>query len=390
MTHFTQNQLAKFIRSAQKIGDRSLSEATKADKVDSFPKKTLKKIIKSKLLEAAIPVKYGGQNLGLSAGTNLALLTILKNIGSGNLVMGRVLEGHINAQILIDQFGTKKQKKRFAKDALNGHLFGVWNTQAKDGTFLKFKKNGNYHLNGAKTFATGCGFVSRPLITAALPDGSWQMAIVKFDQVKSEIDASWWNPMGMRSSRSYKINFFKAKIPQNNLLGKAGDYYRQPCFSGGAIRFAAIQLGAAERLLSETIKYLQQLQRTEDPFQKTRIGEMTIAVATGNLWLKNAAAELDLYHDHPTEKNSQKLLCMANMMRTAIEKICLEVMELCAKSVGARGLNSPYHFERIIRDLTTYLRQPAPDAALAEVGRYSLQTKNLNTVFSKKIKKNIL
>jgi len=37
-------------------------------------------------------------------------------------------------------------------------------------------------------------------------------------------------------------------------------------------------------------------------------------------------------------------------------------------------LNKPYHFERIIRDLTIYLRQPAPDAALADAGRYVLQS----------------
>jgi hypothetical protein len=49
-------------------------------------------------------------------------------------------------------------------------------------------------------------------------------------------------------------------------------------------------------------------------------------------------------------------------------------MNLCQKCVGARGLNKPFHFERIIRDLTIYLRQPAPDAALADAGRYVLET----------------
>ena len=63
------------------------------------------------------------------------------------------------------------------------------------------------------------------------------------------------------------------------------------------------------------------------------------------------------------------------MTRIAIEQICTEVMQLCVKCIGARGLNKPYHFERIIRDLTTYLRQPSPDAVLADVGNHALNSK---------------
>ena len=37
-----------------------------------------------------------------------------------------------------------------------------------------------------------------------------------------------------------------------------------------------------------------------------------------------------------------------------------------------RGLLQPHPIERIGRDLTLYLRQPAPDAALANAGAYTL------------------
>ena len=101
---------------------------------------------------------------------------------------------------------------------------------------------------------------------------------------------------------------------------------------------------------------------------------MTIAVTSGNQWLQGAAEQLDTYMTDATPENSERFLFYANMMRTAIEQICVDVMALCQKCVGARGLNKPYHFERIIRDLSTYLRQPAPDASLADVGRYMMHT----------------
>jgi hypothetical protein len=49
------------------------------------------------------------------------------------------------------------------------------------------------------------------------------------------------------------------------------------------------------------------------------------------------------------------------------------VLQLAERCVGARGLLQPEPFERLHRDLTHYLRQPAPDAAVADAGRYVLQ-----------------
>ena len=40
--------------------------------------------------------------------------------------------------------------------------------------------------------------------------------------------------------------------------------------------------------------------------------------------------------------------------------------------VGARGMMRPYPFGRMVRDLTMYLRQPAPDAVIERIGRHVL------------------
>lgn len=367
-------KLSDLVMSSKLLLERSLVEAAKTDSVKSFPAKTLGKLRSEKFLTAAIPEKYGGQNLGLVSGTNLALLTILKTIGQGNLVLGRVLEGHINAQILIDRYGSEEQKKLFAQDAKDGKLFGVWNTQAADGTFLKKIKKDKYQLTGSKIFATGADYVTRPIVTAAMKDGSWQMCVVDMDRALVKSDTSWWDPLGMRSSRSFKVTFLRSEIQKINMLGLVGNYYQQPDFSGGAVRFAAVQLGAAEQLLNETKKYLVSLDRTEDPFQKMRIGQMTIAVESGNQWIIAAASKLDDYMKKPSTPEGEKFIIFANMMRTAIEQVCTDVISLCQKCVGARGLNKPYHFERIIRDLSTYLRQPSPDAILSDVGNFVLMS----------------
>lgn len=365
--------LEDLIGRARRIADEAFAEAAATDSVEKFPVETLAKIAAADLLTAPLAAEFGGANLGIESGTNNALLQILKHFGRGNLVVGRVYEGHFNALLLIKLFGSNEQIERFAADARGGKLFGVWNTEAQDGVKIAERADGNYLLTGAKTFATGIDFVTRPVVNGALESGGWQMTIVPLETAATKIDASWWNPLGMRATRSFKIDFSGTQITGENLIGAAGDYYRQPWFSGGAIRFAAVQFGAAECLFDETRKYLRLLKRADDPYQKMRLGEMAILIETGNLWLESAAKKLDEFMQNPTGEQSEKFLAYVNLMRSAIEEICVRAMNLCQKTIGARGLNQPFHFERIIRDLTIYLRQPAPDAALADSGRYVLE-----------------
>ncbi len=362
------------VNRAKKIADESFDEAAVTDSTEKFPVDTLTKIAQNGLLTAGLPEAHKGAGLGIVTGTHIALLQILKHLGRGNLVIGRVYEGHLNALLLSKLFGSDKQMRSFAGAINKGGLSGVWNTQADDGVSLLPLKNNKFRLLGAKIFATGVDFVTHPIVTGMLPDGGWQMTCIPLKNARIKIDTSWWNPMGMRATRSFKVDFSGVEIGKDQFIGTAGDYYRQPWFSGGAIRYAAAQLGAATAIFDQTRSYLKRLNRIDDPYQKMRLGEMAILVESGNLWLESAAQKSELLMEKTSELDIESFLAYVNMFRLEIEKICEQVMTLCVKSVGARGLNQPFHMERIIRDLTIYLRQPAPDAALAEVGAIVLKT----------------
>jgi alkylation response protein AidB-like acyl-CoA dehydrogenase len=155
------------------------------------------------------------------------------------------------------------------------------------------------------------------------------------------------------------------EVGPDDLIGEPGDYHRQPWFTGGSIRFAAVQLGGAEALWAAARAYVQDQRRIDDPYHTMRAAQMALAVESGNLWLRGAAE----MNERPAEAAAQ-IAAYANMMRSAIEQICLDVIRLAERSIGARGMLRPHPAERIIRDLTMYLRQPAPDAALAQVGSF--------------------
>lgn len=370
---------AQLERRTRKISFEAIDEAAATDRADGFPAQTFEKLAAAGLLEAVIPKNYGGKGLGIEAGTTLKLLPLLKQLGYGNLVVGRIFEGHFNAWQLINECGEPEQIEKLAIDARRQkHLFGVWNTEAGDGVKIIGAGENKFRLEGAKTFASGVDFVNRPIVTGKLPGGGWQMFVVPMDKVRTVVDDSWWKPLGMRSSRSFRVDFSGVEISEKDFIGKPNDYYRQPFFSGGAIRFAAVQLGAAEFLFDLTRDFLRQLNRAEDAFQQMRLGEMAIAVESGNLWMQSAAKFFDNYLQDRNPARLDRVLHYAGMMRTAIEQICQNVMLNCERSIGSRGLLKPYHFERVIRDLKMYLRQAAPDATLTGIGDYALKSNKRN------------
>lgn len=370
-----QNSLSPMLKLAERMIPEILAEAAQTDSTESFPAAAFEKFKANGLLKAVLPQKFGGAGLGIENDSTLELLTLLKTFGYGNLVVGRIYEGHFNAVQLIREYASDAQIERFFTEAAReNHLFGVWNTEAAGGVKILPLGNGRFRLEGAKTFASGIDYVNRPIITGRTADGGWQMFVLPLDEVQAKTDNSWWKPLGMQASRSYRIDLTGIEITENELIGQPDDYYREPFFSGGAIRFAAVQLGAAELLLDLTARFLRELKRTDDSFQQMRAGEMAIAVESGNLFLRRAARLFDEFTKGKNAAGAARILNYVGMMRTAIEQICQDVMLRATRSIGSRGLMKTYHFERVVRDLMIYLRQAAPDTTLVNVGKYVLES----------------
>ncbi len=330
------------------------------------------------LFTAPLPRTHGGVGLGTESGNHASLLRLLALLGGADLALARLYEGHVNALILIAAYGSPEQLDSAAQEAARGSLFAVWNTGDREP--LRIAGNsGGYQFSGSKTFASGADFVRRPLVTAELPEnGGWQMTLPRIEAPEVadalKIDRSFWHPFGMESSESYRIDFTGAGLLPADLIGQPGDFYRDPLFRGGAIRFAAVHAGAILRLHRMFAEWLDGNHRGSDPYQVARLGEITLASQAAALWIDRAAsAAEECLHVNAEKVLSDRMVQCANMTRLAIARLATDTMLRITEGVGARGLLRPHRFERVIRDLTTYLRQPAPDETLAEVGRASLR-----------------
>lgn len=285
------------------------------------------------------------------------LFRILAAVGQGNLSVGRIFEGHVNALFLVHLFGSAAQRQRYQMTASGGGLFGVWNTDMPgdpvvlDGTRLKGKKN----------FASGIDGLSHAVITAAAPEGRLMIVV---PVAGLPVDRSWWHPLGMRASGSHIVSFDNVAVEQDHILGGPDDYIKEPWFSAGAIRFAAVHVGGMHAVLDAAVAHLRQTKRLDDPHQRHRVGQMALNVEAGYAWLDRAAT----FWAKRKQAPDSPIVPVANAARLAIERAALDVLETAERGVGAAGLMTPHPLERLVRDLRTYLRQPNPDGALTALG----------------------
>ena len=362
------------VQAAAEVADQIAATAPDRDADRAFPADAFAALDDAGLMTATLPLALGGLGLG-ARGSRHALYRVLAEVGRGSLPVGRVYEGHVNALELVMTYGTDAQRERAAADARAGHIFGVWNTEAADGLHLDPIPGGGARLSGAKVFCSGAGHVTRAFANGSWPDGSWQMVLVELDGEQERVTPGSWTAEGMRASASGRVDFEGIRVEPLALVGSGGDYTREPDFTGGSVRFAAVHLGGARALADASGALLRDQKRTADPHQRARMGRAAIAVETGALWLLGAARLWEAHADG--RASGDAIVAYAQMTRTAIERVCLDVLEWADRSVGARGLLAPSPVERIGRDLRLYLRQPAPDATLDAAGASALDHPDL-------------
>jgi len=294
---------------------------------------------------------FGGQDVAPRE-----LFESLRLVGRGNLSVGRVFEGHVNGARLVSWYGDAGQRGRLSKQLEAGEVYGVWNTEKPPGVRLA-ASSGQTTLVGAKCFATGAGYIDHVIVTAATEDGGKQMVIADANHL-DRADASGWCVRGMKATLSGLYDLTGLPVNAETRLGAPGDYEREPRFSGGAWRFTAVQLGGVERILSLLRDHLTTSPAGDDPVHRARFGLALASVRSAYLWVREAAERAEAPTAGPAE------IAFVLMTRGVVERAGLQAISVAERSVGTRAFFEDNPLDQACRDLSLYLRQPAPDQAL--------------------------
>ncbi len=337
------------------------ANADRLDPEGGFPAGDLDGLRALGVLAAPLPLACGGAGLGTTPAGAAACGALLMALGRGSIALGRIVEGHVNALKLVLRDAAAEVAARACEDARAGALFALWVTDPSDGAALSVRREGGrLALDGGKAFCSGAGHADRALVTARDEDGQARMLLVPLGRGErvAPLPASL---SGVRGAATGQVSFAGVTLPAEAMIGRPGDYLREPDFSAGAWRGSAVAAGALAGLVDEMRAQLLGRGRLADPHQRARFGRALVCVGTARLWVEAMGPEAE-----DPARDPAWVAARVNLGRTAVEAACLEGLTLVQRSLGLQAFLRGGTVERMGRDLATYLRQPAPDEALHE------------------------
>ena len=310
----------------------------------------------SGLAMSPFPGDLGGAGLSDPVRHN-ELCAILRLLGSADLSVARIFEGHVNAVSLVARYGDHDQLRVLSDRVARGGLSAVWGADDAKGLHVI---DGNKRVLRAEKFS---------LPAPGLSPTRWSPPPAPMVKSCACCTLPWMrrsicqpgSAQGMRSTATGAIELSGIPVTSENIIGKPGDFMRQPNFSGGAWRFCAAHVGATERLVDLFRDHLVARGRGEDPYQLERLAHCVASAKTSRHWVEEAARRLSA-----EDSDGGNVVAFANLTRMVTERCALDVMEHVQRGVGLTSFIRPHPIERISRDLATYLRQPVPDLAMSD------------------------
>jgi hypothetical protein len=286
----------------------------------------------------------------------LDLLRLLYAVGRRDIPLGRVFEGHVDALQIVTRYGTAQQVQAAHQAARDGAAFGVWNADLQ-GEPLRWDRE---RLDGGKAFASGAGVLSHALVSVDV-EGGRQLLLIDLAQLPPVIDPTWWRVTGMQRSETHIVRWSAQPAPPSIRIGQPGDYVREPWFSGGALRFAAVQAGGVAALVDHTRDHLVAQGRAGDPHQSARLAVLYRCSQAAADAVATAARHWD-------GEDIAATLAYVAAARAAVYEAGERALTAAQAAIGLQGMFVDHPVTAVITDLAVYLRQPGPDAQVARVG----------------------
>lgn len=295
---------------------------------------------------------------------------VLAALGRTDLVVARLVEGHLDALAILQEAG---------RDAHPDALYGVWSS-ASGGTGLKLATGaGGQTLEGTMRFCSGAGTVDRVLATATDIGGGLQLVDVAMDPQHARPDLSSWPALGMDASDSFDLAVDGLPVCRDDLVGPPGFYLDRPGLPLGGIGVAAVWLGGAQGLLDATVAGLTL--HGADDHQLAHVGAVTAAIEGAAGALVTTATLLDprpVRERRPHTGSAGQLAEVAQLARAALT--CRSVVEAAVtvavqrlpRAAGAVAISRDADFAHRLADLEVYVRQHHAERDLARLGAAEL------------------
>ena len=327
----------------------------KFDESQEFPMEIAKKLGDMGFLGIIFPEEYGGAGF-----STVEYALIIEEISKIDPSVGLIIASHNGlCTNHIYSFANEEQKMKYLPDLASGKKLGAWglteNVSGSDAASMASfaeKQNGKYILNGSKMFITQ-GTVAGVYVVTAVTDRSnpkngisafiLEPGMPGFRIGKKE------NKLGMRASDTAELIFENVEVPEENLIGKENEGFRQvlKILDGGRIAIAALSLGIAQGAIENSIKYAKQRKQFGkhlSEFQATqfKIAELATEADAARLLILKAAVMKDAGENINTASSMAKLFASELAVKAANEAVQIH---------GGYGFIKEFPVEKLYRDV---------------------------------------
>ncbi|MEI4769523.1 acyl-CoA dehydrogenase family protein [Psychrobacillus sp. FJAT-51614] len=324
------------------------------DKTKEFPKEIFKQLADMGMMGLPFPEEYGG-----AGADTVSFAIVTEELSRACASTGITYSAHISlGGAPLNLFGTDEQKQKYLVPVCTGESFGAFGLTEPNagsdagGTQTTAKEDGNnFIINGNKAFITNASYAKHLALTAItdVKDGKKEISaiIVPTDaEGFSVIDN--YEKMGLNASNTTELVLENVRVPQENLLGKRGNGFRQflVTLDGGRIGIGAMAVGIAQAAFDRALRYSKerkQFGKTLSEFQITqfKLADMAMKIELARTMVHKAAWLKDQGRAFSKE---------ASMCKLYASEIAMEVADQAIQIHGGYGYMKEYEVERYMRD----------------------------------------
>ena len=338
--NFAQNELAPI--------------AADLDRDGRFPEEIIKKMAGLDLFALPFSEEYGGTGDGY-----LAYVLAVEEISRACASTGITYAAHCSIGTgPVYLFGTEAQKQKWVAPCAGGEMLAAFGLTEPDagsdagGTKTTAVLDGNeWVINGSKCFITNATYAGRVIITAVTAPGQGTRGISSFlvpGNSPGFSVAAPYEKMGLKASDTAEIILEDVRVPQDYLLGKRGEGFKQfmQVLDGGRISIGALSVGIAQACLDAALEYAKERKQFGQPLSKFqaiqfKLADMATAIELARMAVYRAAWLKDEGLPFSRESAMAKLFASETAVKAALEAIQI---------FGGYGYTREYPVERYLRD----------------------------------------
>jgi alkylation response protein AidB-like acyl-CoA dehydrogenase len=302
------------------------------------------------------------EEVGGMGGDFLSLCLAIEELARVDQSVAVTVEAGVGlGSMLIFRTGTQAQREKFLPALLSGEALAGFGLTEPDGgsdasrlrTTAKLE-NGDWVINGAKTFITNSGtsitsLVIVACITGTKADGSKELStiIVPSGTPGFTVEPSYFK-LGWHASDTHPLSFTDVHVPVENLLGERGRGYANflHALDEGRIAIAALAVGAAQGCIDESLRYAKE-RRT---FGRT-IGEhQSIAFKIAEMEARTQVARLAYYHAASLMAAGKDFKTEASIAKLVASEAAMDNARAATQIFGGYGFMDEYSVARHYRD----------------------------------------